>query len=175
VPGIDVEPEVRRLDLLQLRTRVESILQFLERSTEPVAVETRRRWDIWLLQLPPAARAALITRLEDRHDHLVRAALAELITLVLLDATYPAVEIEPETGAGSRTDFAVDQLVRLCLSFQKPSLERSATRVIGNCGRPTRRAPCLVAAPSAARSSASTTANDVTPHVGPPARTRHDG
>jgi hypothetical protein len=95
------------------RTRVESIWQFLERSTEPVAVETRRRWDIWLSQLPPDARAALITRLEDRHNHLVRAALAELITFVLLDATYPAVEIEPESGTGSRTDFAVDQPVRI--------------------------------------------------------------
>jgi hypothetical protein len=57
--------------------------------------------------MPSTARAALVTRLKDRHDELVRAALAELVTFVLLDCVYPAVEIEPETGTGSRTDFAV--------------------------------------------------------------------
>jgi hypothetical protein len=62
--------------------------------------------------MPPGPRAALVTRLKDRHDELVRAALAELVTFVLLKAVYPAVEIEPETGTGSKTDFAVDLPVR---------------------------------------------------------------
>jgi hypothetical protein len=58
--------------------------------------------------MPTGARAALVSRLKDRHNELVRSALAELITFVVLDRVYPAVEIEPETGTGSRTDFAVD-------------------------------------------------------------------
>jgi hypothetical protein len=90
------------------RRRDESVWQFLERSTEPVATDTRARWDAWLGRVPVSARAALVTRLKDRHNELVRSALAELVTFVLLDCVYPAVEIEPETGTGSRTDFAVD-------------------------------------------------------------------
>jgi hypothetical protein len=58
--------------------------------------------------MPASARAALVTRLKDRHNELVRSALAELVSFVLLDRVYPAVEIEPETGTGSRTDFAVN-------------------------------------------------------------------
>jgi len=57
--------------------------------------------------MPAGARATLVTRLKDRHNELVRSALAELVTFVLLDSVYPTVEIEPETGTGSRTDFAV--------------------------------------------------------------------
>ena len=94
------------------RRRDENVWQFLERSTEPVAVDTRARWDAWLAQVPTSARAALVTRLKDRHNELVRSALAELVTFVLLDCVYPDVEIEPETGTGSRTDFAVDVPVR---------------------------------------------------------------
>lgn len=90
------------------RRRDESVWQFLERSTEPVATDTRARWDAWLARMPTGARAALVSRLKDRHNELVRSALAELITFVVLDRVYPAVEIEPETGTGSRTDFAVD-------------------------------------------------------------------
>jgi hypothetical protein len=90
------------------RRRDETVWQFLERSTEPVAVDTRARWDAWLARMPASARAALVTRLKDRHNELVRSALAELVTFVLLDCIYPDVEIEPETGTGSRTDFAVD-------------------------------------------------------------------
>lgn len=90
------------------RRRDESVWQFLERSTEPVAIDTRARWDAWLARMPASARAALVTRLKDRHNELVRSALAELVSFVLLDRVYPAVEIEPETGTGSRTDFAVN-------------------------------------------------------------------
>lgn len=90
------------------RRQDETVWQFLERSTEPVAAETRARWDTWLARMPASARAALVTRLKDRHNDLVRAALAELVTFVLLDCVYPTVEIEPETGTGSRTDFAVE-------------------------------------------------------------------
>lgn len=90
------------------RRQDESAWQFLERSTEPVATDARTRWDAWLAQMPASARGALVTRLKDRHNELVRSALAELVTFVLLDCVYPAVEIEPETGTGSRTDFAVD-------------------------------------------------------------------
>jgi hypothetical protein len=66
------------------RGHVESIWHFLERSTEPVAIETRRRRDEWLSWMPPDARAALITRLKDRHDDLVRAALAETFVLLVI-------------------------------------------------------------------------------------------
>lgn len=90
------------------RTRYESVWQFLERSTEPVAADTRTRWDAWLSRMPSRPRTRLMTRLKDRHDELVRAALTELVTFVLLDCAYPAIEIEPETGTGSRTDFAVN-------------------------------------------------------------------
>ena len=90
------------------RTGHESVWQFLERSPEPVAAETRTRWDAWLSRMPADARAALVTRLKDRHDEQVRSALAELVTFILLDCVYPAVEIEPETGTGSRTDFAIN-------------------------------------------------------------------
>jgi hypothetical protein len=95
------------------REHRESVWQFLERSTEPVAADTRRRWDAWLSRMPAASRSALVNRLKDRHDELVRAALGELVTFVLLDSVYPAaVEVEPETGTGSRTDFAIGAPVR---------------------------------------------------------------
>lgn len=90
------------------REHRETVWQFLERSTEPVAGETRNHWDEWLSRMPADARARLVTRLKDRHDELVRAALAELVTFVLLNSLYQgAVEVEPETGTGSRTDFAI--------------------------------------------------------------------
>jgi hypothetical protein len=50
--------------------------------------------------MPSTAPAALATRLKERHNELVRAARAELVTFVLLDCVYPAVKVEPETGAG---------------------------------------------------------------------------
>lgn len=94
------------------RHRAESVWQFLERSSEPVAATARARWDNWLTRMPPEPRKDLIRRLQDRSDEQVRAALAELFTFVLLDSVYPAVEIDPPTGSGSRTDFAVDVPVR---------------------------------------------------------------
>lgn len=94
------------------RTKYETVWQFLERSTEPVAAKTRARWDAWLSQMPSGARAKLVTRLKDRHNDQVQGALTELITFVLLDCVYPNIEIEPETGTGSVTDFAVDLPVR---------------------------------------------------------------
>jgi hypothetical protein len=75
------------------RTGHESVWQFLERSTEAVAAETRTRWDVWLSRMPAAARAALVTRLKDRHDELVRGALAELVTFVLLDCVSAPVKL----------------------------------------------------------------------------------
>jgi hypothetical protein len=103
------------------RRRDESVWHWLERSSEPVAAAARAQWDGWLSRMPPGPRAALIRRLQDRHDEQVRAALAELVTFVLLDSVYPAVEVDPGTGSGSRTDFAVDVPVRthfegLCLT-----------------------------------------------------------
>jgi hypothetical protein len=94
------------------RRQRETVWQFLERSSEPVAAAARAQWDGWLSRMPPGPRQALIRRLQDRHDEQVRAALAELVTFVMLDSVYPAVEIEPETGTGSRTDFAVQVPVR---------------------------------------------------------------
>jgi hypothetical protein len=93
---------------LGARRQGETLWHFLERSSEPVAIETRARWDAWLARMPAAERARLVGRLHDRHDEMVRSALAELVTFVLLDSAYPAVQIEPPTGTGSRTDFAVE-------------------------------------------------------------------
>ena len=98
----------------------ESVWQFLERSSEPVAAAARAQWDGWLSQMPSGPRAALIRRLQDRHDEQVRAALAELVTFVILDSVYPAVEIEPATGTGSRTDFAVAVPVRTHFEVHRP-------------------------------------------------------
>ena len=94
------------------RRRNETVWQFLERSSEPVAAAARAQWDGWLSGMPSGPRDALVRRLQDRHDEQVRAALAELVTFVMLDSVYPAVEIEPETATGSRTDFAVQVPVR---------------------------------------------------------------
>jgi hypothetical protein len=94
------------------RRRNETVWQFLERSNEPAAVAARAQWDGWLSRIPPGPRQALIRRLQDRHHEQVRAALAELVTFVMLDSVYPAVEIEPEPGTGSRTDLAVQVPVR---------------------------------------------------------------
>ncbi len=77
--------------------------------------------------MPLRPRTALITRLKDRHDELVRAALAELVTFVMLDAVYPAVEVEPETGTGSKTDFAVDALVRTYFDVYRKAPPRAQT------------------------------------------------
>jgi hypothetical protein len=94
------------------RRRNQTVWQFLERSSEPVAAAARAQWDGWLSRMPSGPRDALVRRLQDRHDEQVRAALAELVTFVMLDSVYPAVEIEPETATGSRTDFAVQVPVR---------------------------------------------------------------
>lgn len=102
------------------RRRTESVWQFLERSSEPVADSTRAQWDDWLLQMPPKPREDLIRRLKDRSDEQVRAALAELITYILLASVYPAVEIDPQTGSGSRTDFAVNLPVRTHFEVKRP-------------------------------------------------------
>ena len=116
------------------RRRDESVWQFLERSTEPVAVDTRARWDAWLARMPASAWAALVTRVKDRHNEMVRSVLAELVTFVLLDCVYPDVEIEPETGTGSRADFAVDMPVRTHFEVYRKAPPTAITE-----GRP---APC---------------------------------
>ncbi len=103
------------------RRRTESVWQFLERSSEAVAATARAQWDGWLTRIPPGPRKDLIRRLQDRSDEQVRAALAELITFVLLDSVYPAVEIDPETGSGSRTDFAVDGPGHTHFEVHRPS------------------------------------------------------
>jgi hypothetical protein len=79
------------------RRQRETVWQFLERSSEPVAAAARAQWDGCLSRMPPGPRQALIRRLQDRHDEQVRADLAELVTFVILDSVYPGVEIEPET------------------------------------------------------------------------------
>jgi hypothetical protein len=95
------------------RGRKETLWQYMERSTDPIAVDTRTRWDSWLARMPTEPRDALIVRLKGRIDSQVRDAVAELVTFVLLDSVYPAaVEVEPETGTGSRTDFAVNTPAR---------------------------------------------------------------
>jgi hypothetical protein len=109
------------------RGRKETIWQFVERSTEPIAGDTRARWDAWLARMPAEPRAALIHRLKGRNDDHVRAALAELVTFVLLDAVYPAVDIEPETGTGSRTDFAVDVPVRTHFEVRRKTAPEALT------------------------------------------------
>jgi hypothetical protein len=86
------------------RRRDESVWRWLERSSEPVAAAARAQWDGWLSRMPPGPRAALIRRLQDRHDEQVRAALAELVTFVLLDSVYPAIQVDPETGSVREPD-----------------------------------------------------------------------
>jgi hypothetical protein len=103
------------------RRRTESVWQFLERSSEQVAATARAQWDSWLIRMPPEPRKDLIRRLKDRSDEQVRAAFAELITFVLLDSVYPAVEIDPVTGSCSRTDFAVDVPVHTHFEVHRPS------------------------------------------------------
>jgi hypothetical protein len=102
------------------RRQRETVWQFLERSSEPVAAAARAQWDGWLSGMPSGPLDALVRRLQDRHDEQVRAALAELVTFVMLDSVYPAVEIEPETGTGSRTDFAVLVPVRTHFEVHRP-------------------------------------------------------
>lgn len=109
------------------RGRKETLWQFIERSTEPIAGDTRARWDGWLARMPAGPRAAMVHRLQGRNDDHVRAALAELVTFVLLDAVYPAVEIEPETGTGSRTDFAVDVPVRTHFEVRRKTAPEAST------------------------------------------------
>lgn len=94
------------------RKRTETVWQFLERSTESVATDTRTRWDAWLGRMPSGPRDSLIHRLKARHDATVRDALSELVTFILLDSVYGSVDIEPATGTGSFTDFAVNLPVR---------------------------------------------------------------
>jgi len=49
------------------RRNGESAWQFLERSSEPVAVAARARWDDWLSRMPEGPRDTLISRLRARH------------------------------------------------------------------------------------------------------------
>jgi hypothetical protein len=57
------------------------------------------------------AREELIRRLQAR-DAQAAAALSELLTFVLLNSAYPVVELQPEGGTTSQTDFAVTLPVR---------------------------------------------------------------
>jgi len=103
------------------RKRDESVWQFLERSTEAIAADTRARCDAWLARMPAGPRNSLVHRLKDRHDAKVRDALAELVTFVLLDSIYPSVDVEPATGTGSYTDFAVNLPVRTHFEVRRKS------------------------------------------------------
>ena len=58
----------------------------------------------------------------------VRAALAELVTFVLLDAVYPIVHVDPETGTGSHTDFAIDVPARTHLEVHRTTMAESAVK-----------------------------------------------
>jgi hypothetical protein len=80
--------------------------QWLERSAEPLAADIRTRWDRWLALLPADAQNNVISRLKAR-DEQQEAALAELVTFMLLRCSYGHVEVEPAAGETSRTDFAV--------------------------------------------------------------------
>jgi hypothetical protein len=101
--------------------REESVWQFLERSSQPEVAATRAQWDGWLSRMPSGPREVLIRRLQDRSDEQVHAALAELVTFILLGSVYPAVEVDPETGSGSRTDFAVNVPVRTHIEVHRPA------------------------------------------------------
>lgn len=71
-------------------------------------------------------RELLSCRLRDRNDEQARAALAELVTFVLLNSVYPSVEVDPETRSGSRTDFAVDVPVRTHFEVHRTAIAASA-------------------------------------------------
>jgi hypothetical protein len=90
------------------RRQRETAWKYLQRSSEPEAVAARTRWDNWLARMPAGQdRDELIRRLEGREDPQVSAALAELVTFILLDSVYPVVELQPTAGPASHTDFAV--------------------------------------------------------------------
>ena len=108
------------------RSRRESVWQFLERSSQPEAAAARTQWDDWLRRMPQGPRDALITRLRARDERQVRAALAELVTYVLLDAASPVVHVDLETESGSHTDFAVNVPVRTHLEVHRTTLAESA-------------------------------------------------
>jgi hypothetical protein len=64
--------------------------------------------------------------------------VAELVTFVLLDFVYPAVvEVEPETGTGSRTDFAIRAAVRTHFEVYRkapPKPLRAAAQCLAEIG-----------------------------------------
>jgi len=55
----------------------------------------------------------------------VLAALAELVTFVLLDSVYQDVEVDPAPGTGSRTDFAVDVPARTHFEVHRTTIPAS--------------------------------------------------
>ncbi len=96
------------------------------RTYEPVAAAARAQWDGWLSRMPPGPRADFIRRPQDRHDERVLAALAELVTFGLLDSIYLAVDVDPGTGSGSRTVFAVGMPVRTHFEVHRPAPPRDS-------------------------------------------------
>lgn len=95
------------------RGRKETLWDYIERSSDPIPADTRARWDAWLARMPAGPRSALIGRLKNRMDSQVRDTVTELVTFVLLNSVYPAsVDVEPPTGTGSNTDFAISTPVR---------------------------------------------------------------
>ncbi len=54
------------------RGRKETLWDYIERSSDPIAADTRTMWDAWLARMPADPRSALAGRLKNRMDSQVR-------------------------------------------------------------------------------------------------------
>ena len=109
------------------RRSTETRWQWLERSSEPVAAETRARWGRWLRMLPGESRTSILSRFKSS-DEQQEAALAELVSFVLLRSVYPDVEVDPATGSGSHTDFAVGGGGRTHIEVRRVTMSENAVK-----------------------------------------------
>lgn len=109
------------------RRSTETRWEWLERSSEPIATHTRARWERWLRMLPPESRTSILSRLKGSDEQL-EAALAELVTFVLLRCIYPNVEVDPAAGSSSHTDFAVAAGVRTHIEVHRVTMSQQAVK-----------------------------------------------
>lgn len=77
--------------------------------------------------LPPESRTSILSRLKGS-DEQMEAALAELVTFVLLRCVYPQVEVDPASGSGSHTDFAVTAGVRTHIEVHRVTMSNEAVK-----------------------------------------------
>lgn len=104
----------------------EGLWSFVQRCQTIRCVSTRQRWDKWLAPMPPGERAAIISRLDDKAAEQSLAALSELVVYATLCQLYSSVEVEvdPGTGTGSNTDFAVTDTKHVHFEVHRPTEAR---------------------------------------------------